>query len=104
MAKVFLPKIVAGNALMSGDTVFLGPNAWAADHSAARIAYTPDEADALLNAAEERPELVVGPYLVDVTVDDAGVPQPVHTREAIRMSGPSVRPDLTVGGSIRIGL
>lgn len=100
MAKPFVPKIVSGNALLTGDAVFMGRSGWSGDHTAARVGHTPDDVDALMTAAIKRAAFVVEPYLVDVTVDDAGVPQPLKTREAIRTSGPSVRPDLTVGHDV----
>ena len=100
MAKPFVPKIVSGNALLTGDAVFMAPDGWSDDHRSARIATTPAEADALLAEAEARPELVVGPYLVDVLVDEASVPQPVHVRETIRTKGPTIRPDLATGQSV----
>ena len=94
MAKPFLPKIVSGNALLTGDVVFMAGDGWTTDHHQARIAYTPGESDRLIELAEAQPDQVVGSYLVDVSVDDSGAPQPVHVRETIRARGPSVRPDL----------
>ena len=100
MGKPFIPKIVSGNALLTGDAVFMSRDGWSGDHTLARVGLTQSEADALLDKAAARAELVVEPYLVDVAVSDEGIPQPLKTREAIRTSGPSVRPDLTVGDGV----
>ena len=44
--------------------------------------------------AAQHEAYVVGPYLAEVTQDDAGRLEPVHYRERIRTLGPSNRPDL----------
>jgi sulfite reductase (NADPH) hemoprotein beta-component len=88
MAKEFMPVIVTANDLIEGDSVFLGVRGWVRDIAEARVAVTADEASALETAgiADETGNLVVGPYLIEVSVA-TGQPVPVLRREQIRASG-----------------
>ncbi len=89
-----LGKILTGNDLRRGDVVFLAPEGWVRDHRQARVAASPDEAEALLALGREAlaANLIVDPYLVEVVLDGADVPEPVHYRERFRLFGPSVDP------------
>ena len=93
MAKSFTPKIVSANDLFDGDVVYLDDNdAWTRHLAKAAVAKTPNGAEALLHRATQ-PGLVIGPFLVDVTLDD-GAPTPLHFRDHFREHGPSNRTDL----------
>jgi len=88
MAKEFKPVVVTANDLIEGDSVFLGRCGWVRDIAKARVALSAEEAKALEadGQAGEDTNLVVGPYLVEVSVA-AGHPVPVLRREQIRASG-----------------
>jgi hypothetical protein len=85
MAKEFKPVVVTANDLIEGDSVFLGACGWVRDIGMARVAMSPDEATVLEadGIAGEDNNLVVGPYLIEVSVA-AGTPYPVLRREQIR--------------------
>jgi sulfite reductase (NADPH) hemoprotein beta-component len=87
MPKPFKPKVLTANDLVEGDAVFLGAEGWGRAVAAARVAATPEEAAALEaeGAAAERANLVVGPYLVEVSLE-GGAPEPIARRERIRAS------------------
>ena len=88
MAKEFKPVVVTANDLIEGDSVFLGAFGWVRDIRLARVAMAQDEAQVLEQAGNEGEDgnIVVGPYLVEVSVA-AGKPVPVLRREQIRASG-----------------
>jgi hypothetical protein len=88
MAKEFKPVVVTANDLIEGDSVFLGICGWVRDLARARVAVSADEAKVLEanGMAGETGNLVVGPYLIEVSVA-TGVPVPVLRREQIRASG-----------------
>ena len=88
MAKEFKPVVVTANDLIEGDSVFLGTCGWMRDIRTARVAMSADEAKALEadGMAGETGNLVVGPYLIEVSVA-TGQPVPVLRREQIRASG-----------------
>lgn len=91
MAKAFPPKIVSANDLMDGDVVYLtAQSTWSRKITEAVIA--PDEAaaDSLLSKGEERQDLIVGAYLLDVAIGADGAPSPTHFREKYRLNGPSI--------------
>jgi hypothetical protein len=93
-----LPVILNANNLLEGDVVFWGKSSkgehWVHDHRLAVIARTDEEADRLeaIGQAEFKANTVVDVYLVDVTLDDKGIPQPNHYRERIKTLGPSIHP------------
>ena len=93
MKRPFLPKIATANDLFSGAVVYFEGGGWASKLSEARVARTPEEADALLSAANGL-DGVVGAYLVDVDAPAGAAPRPRHVRELLRDRGPSNRPDL----------
>jgi len=89
-------QVITANLLDEGWVVFYSKdNQWHKDINAATVLESNEEAEALLAVASDKDnELrVVGPYLIDVTVDESDV-VPVRYREVIRTKGPSVRPDL----------
>lgn len=92
----FSPKVLLASDLAEGDVVFLGAEGWERGLSRAKIAYDAAEAAALDAAgkAAVASNRVVDAYLVDVFVDAAGAPTPLHFREKFRAAGPSVRRDL----------
>lgn len=91
-----LPAILLANDLIEGDTIFRGKGTWERDPARAKVAH--DEATAELleseGSAAAAANLVVDPYLVVVKLDADGRPVPTHFREATRITGPTVRPDL----------
>ncbi len=90
MAKAYVPQVVTANLLLSGRSVFLGADEWTSDIALARIAGDAHEAHELLEHALKQPGLVVGPYLVDVTIGEDSRPVPVEMRERMRVTGPSI--------------
>jgi sulfite reductase (NADPH) hemoprotein beta-component len=88
MAKEFKPVVVTANDLIEGDSVFLGACGWVRDIRMARVALSADEAEVLEQAGIEGEDsnVVVGPYLIEVSVA-TGQPVPVLRREQIRASG-----------------
>jgi hypothetical protein len=94
MARPFTPKIISANDLLEGDVVYLDhAGGWTRRLGEAAVAASEADAEALETTAQQ-PQRVVGPYLVDVTLDAAGNPAPTHFREKFRDRGPSNRPDL----------
>ena len=90
MAKAFKPQIVTANDLLLGDVIYLtADGVWSRDHGDAQVANTTEEAEALLAQAAAQQLKIVGPYLAETTLDEAGKPGPVHFREAFRTRGPS---------------
>ena len=92
MPKTFHPKVLTANDLAEGTSVCLAPEGWSADISEALIATTPDQAVDLEDRGERSVDenTVIGPYLVDVSVD-GGRPMPLTRRERIRADGqPSI--------------
>ena len=88
------PRIVSANDLFLGDVVYLDRHGgWTRRLDEAEVAMTDAEA-AALEALARQPLLVVGPYLLPVTLDDTGAPSPRHYREKIRDRGPTNRTDL----------
>lgn len=95
MPKSTTAKIVSANDLLDGDVIFLARDGgWTRAIEDAQVAHATDDADRLLAAAAADFAHAVAPYLVDVTIDAAGRPRPIHYRERIRLAGPTNRPDL----------
>lgn len=88
MPKTFKPQVLTANDLVEGDSLFLGREGWTPRIAEARIAASAAEAEALAaeGAAAEDANHVVGPYLVEVALGEAG-PWPLARREQIRASG-----------------
>ena len=95
-------QVVIASRLGDGLVVFLaeppadGPPDWVERLESAALAPDDTRANELLELAErdagER-HLVVDPYLIDVAEQD-GALRPTKYREAIRVLGPTIRPDL----------
>lgn len=102
-------KVVTGNRLADGAVIFMGEDGgWTCKIELARIAETDEEAQLLedLARAAERARLVVGPYLIEVTVGGRAI-KPVRYRERLRAYGPSIHPDFgrpDVPGHYRMGV
>lgn len=88
MAKAFRTSVVTANDLVEGHSVFLGCEGWSADIGRAMLAFTSEEAAELeaLAARFVDENRVVGPYLVEVMLED-GTPVPLLRRERIRAEG-----------------
>lgn len=91
-------KLLTGNDLASGDVIWWTGTVWsrhvgdAADVSA--------EGEAIL-AAESAARRVNAAYIVDAEAGPSG-PLPLHIKERIRASGPTVRADLAINTAIPI--
>ena len=89
-----LPKVLTANRLLSGGVVFFANGVgWVEALSQATIANNADAISALEEIADgaEAQGEVIGPYLIDL---DENPLAPRRTRERIRATGPTVRPDL----------
>jgi hypothetical protein len=87
----FSPVVATANELRSGRVVFRGATgSWTGRVADAAIAATPQEAEALLQAAraDEAACRVVEPVLIDVDAG-AAAPLPAALRERIRATGPT---------------
>jgi hypothetical protein len=85
-------KLVTGNDLVSGAVIWWTGHGWSrfiADAVDAGL-----EGDAI-GAREEADRRVNGPYVVEA-MDGPLAPVPLHIKERIRASGPTVRMDLGV--------
>ena len=90
MARSFVPKVVTANHLLEGDVVYFTPeSAWAEKLEDAAVYQSAEEAEHALATAALQAHLIVGAYLADVDLDEAGKPRPTHFREAFRTRGPS---------------
>jgi len=81
--------IIVANDLKTGHSMYFTiENSWSEHIELAQVITSDDEAKLRLNEASEDEDdnLVLDPYLVET--DSTGVP--VHIREQIRASGPSV--------------
>jgi len=88
-------KILTANRLRDGETVYYtAAGAWSPYVTEAKVATTPEEADALakVGAAAYAANQVIDVAVIDVT--PGGEVKPSHIREAIRATGPTVRADL----------
>ena len=90
MAREFTPQIVTANDLLLGDAVYLTrAGTWSRLHKDAHVANSDEQAHTMLKHAKVRQDIVVGAYLADVIINEVGVPEPAHFREAFRTRGPS---------------
>ncbi len=94
MAKPDVPKVLTGNLLRNGATVYYTGRDWSAHVADAKVAMTADEAEALRKTGAEAyaANLVIDVNVVDV--QPTGEHTPAHIREIIRATGPTVRRDL----------
>jgi hypothetical protein len=88
MAKTFSAAILTANHLAEGHSVFLAPDGWSPRIDAALVALTPEQAEELTALGNRfvHANEIVGPYLVDVAIEDGG-PVPLLRRERIRADG-----------------
>ena len=89
-------KVLTANRLDDGAVVYIGEAApWVEDLASARVAADAGEEGQLTEtaAAAIKARLVVGAYLMPVTVEDGRI-LPVSVRERIRAAGPTNRLDL----------
>ena len=95
MAKTFNPAVLTANNLVEGHSVFLTAEGWGRGIDAALVAVTPEQAEELAALGDRFVDEneIVGPYLVEVSLDD-GAPVPLLRREQIRASG---APSIPVG-------
>ncbi len=85
-------RLVTGNDLASGDVVWWTGREWSRHVEQAVDA----SHDAEVIAAREEAALRVNvPYVVDAAPGPGG-PVPLHIKDRIRATGPTVRPDLAV--------
>lgn len=87
---------LTANRLSDGIVVYLtADDRWSESLQEAEVAEGKEAADALLARAAPSVEqnLVVEPYLFEVSQEDSGI-RAVSVRETIRQAGPTVRTDL----------
>lgn len=90
MARAFTPKVVTANDLLEGDVIYFNAdNKWVRELADAIVLTQQEEANIILAVAEKDFDTIVGAYLADVTIDNAGNPIPAHFREEFRTKGPS---------------
>jgi hypothetical protein len=81
-------KILTANRLSDGRVIYAGPSGVAVDALALAERLDEAAAGAALERALARPELFVGPYLVEV--GEAGPSGRDRLKETLRATGPSV--------------
>ena len=92
-------KLLTGNDLKTGDVIWwAGGESWSRHIAKAQDAG--DEGETIL-AREEAARRVNGSYIVAAEATDKG-PLPVHIKERVRASGPTVRSDLAINTDIPI--
>ena len=98
MPKTFRPAVLSANDLVEGHSVFLASEGWSPAIDHAIIAQTPEQAEELeaLGTRFVDDNTVVGPYLVDVSLE-TGTPIPFLRREQIRASG---QPTIPTGPAV----
>ncbi|PCH47394.1 MAG: sulfite reductase [Hyphomicrobiales bacterium] len=90
MAHKFIPQLITANDLLEGDAIyFTKDDDWSREYSDSVIAQDAEQADQILARAVAQESQVVGPYLIDASIDDSGSPTPTHFREVFRTRGPS---------------
>ena len=85
-------QVVTANRLRDGRAVYLTVgNTWSERIAGSLVSAGDTDSAAMLADAQKAADaqIVVDPYLIDVTLDDA-MPRPVAIREQIRASGPTV--------------
>jgi hypothetical protein len=87
-------KILTANRLSDGRVIYAGPSGAAVDALALAERFDEAAADAALELAQARPDVFVGPYLVEV--GDAGPSGRDRLKETLRATGPSVGHSLGV--------
>lgn len=93
MARVYQPRMATGNDLLEGDVVyFTSTGCWSREIGDAALALNAEAAEDLLRRALLDQQRIVGIYLVEAVLDDAGRAAPAHFREVFRTRGPSNYP------------
>ena len=89
-----MPKVLTANRLRDGATVYFTGAGWSLHVGDAKVAHSPEDADALakVGAAAHAANEVVEVNVVDVDASANLVPS--RLRELIRAQGPTVRRDL----------
>jgi hypothetical protein len=85
-------QVVTASRLRDGRAVYLTVGStWSEKIAGSLVSSSDDESKTMLADGEAAADshVVVDPYLIDVTLDDA-LPRPVTIREQIRASGPTV--------------
>jgi Protein of unknown function (DUF2849) len=91
-------KLLTGNDLPSGDVIWWTGAGWSRRVEDAVDVGT--EGDAIL-ASESAARRVNAAYIIDAEASASG-PLPLHIKERIRASGPTVRADLAINPKIQI--
>jgi hypothetical protein len=91
-------KLLTGNDLASGDVIWWTGAGWS--RHVADAVDVGDAGEGLL-AAETRARRVNAGYVIDAEQTPDG-PLPLHIKERIRASGPTVRADLAINTAIPI--
>ena len=85
-------RLVTGNDLVSGDVVWWTGRLWS--RHIAEAVDAGDQAEAIAKREEAALRVNV-PYIVDAAPGPTG-PVPLHIKDRIRATGPTVRPDLAI--------
>lgn len=85
-----LPLVLTANALRGGEVVYFDGQAWVPNLADAFLATDEAAARHLETIAGDHSGTVVDAYLVSASAGADGKPAPVHYREAIRSSGPTI--------------
>ncbi len=91
-------KLLTGNDLPTGDVVWWTGKGWSL-HIAEAVDVG-DAGDAIL-LVEEDARRVNASYMVDAAITPQG-PLPLHIKDRVRASGPTVRQDLGINPAINI--
>ena len=91
-------KVLTGNDLASGDVIWWTGSGWS--RHVADAVDVGAEGDALI-VQESKARRVNAAYVIDAEATAAG-PLPLHIKERIRASGPTVRADLAINTEIPI--
>ena len=88
MTKAAHPTVLTANDLVEGHSVFLTPEGWGPSISKAMVSVSPEQGEELLALGKRFvvENEIVGPYLVEVSLD-TGAPIPLTRREQIRAAG-----------------
>lgn len=91
-------KVLTGNDLASGDVIWWTGKGWS--RHIGEAVEVGDEGDAIAKTEADARRVNV-PYVVDAEATANG-PLPLHIKERIRASGPTVRADLAINNQIPI--
>jgi Protein of unknown function (DUF2849) len=91
-------KVLTGNDLPSGDVIWWTGSGWS--RKVEDAADVGADGDAVL-ATESAARRVNAAYIIDAEATASG-PLPLHIKERIRASGPTVRTDLAINPEIQI--